>query len=150
MNIPFENIIGLATDNASVMVGEFNGLFAKFKSVNKNIFCMRCICHSLHLCASEACKKLPADVEKLAREVYVFFAHSSKRIDEFAEFQNYAGVKNHKIFRMLEVRWLSFQQVVDRLLSQWNALQLYFISCFDDGINNAKEIFMFLYLYVLM
>ncbi|XP_017480266.1 PREDICTED: uncharacterized protein LOC108369627, partial [Rhagoletis zephyria] len=66
-----------------------------------------------------------------------FFGHIAKRVDEFSEFQNYVGVKNHKIFRVSNVRWLSLKQVVDRLLSQWSALQLFFISCFDDGVNQG-------------
>lgn len=141
LKIPIANIIGLATDNASVMAGEFRGLCAKFKSYNTDIFFIRCVCHSLHLCASSACKKLPVEIERLARDIYNFFSHSPKRIFEFKEFQDYVGIKNHKILRLSGTRWLSLKQVVDRILSQWSALQLFFLSsAAEDGLNISKEI----------
>ncbi|KNC34552.1 hypothetical protein FF38_13865 [Lucilia cuprina] len=60
--IPLENIIGLATDGANVMAGEVNGFQSKLKS------------------------DLPKEIEKLCRDIYNFFSHCPKRIDEFKEF----------------------------------------------------------------
>ncbi|XP_036347132.1 uncharacterized protein LOC118756478, partial [Rhagoletis pomonella] len=94
--IPMANLIGLATDGASVMAGEINGLQAIFKRTT-DLFYMKCSCHSLHLCSSYACKKLPLEIEKLCRNIYTFFSHSPKRISEFKEFQEYCSVKPHKI-----------------------------------------------------
>ncbi|KAI8120460.1 hypothetical protein CVS40_8308 [Lucilia cuprina] len=83
--IPLENIIGLATDGANVMAGEVNGFQSKLKS-DVDIFYIKCTCHSLHLCSAYACKKLPKEIEKLCRDIYNFFSHCPKRIDEFKEF----------------------------------------------------------------
>lgn len=47
-NIPYkENLVGFAAD----------------------LYVMKCICHSLALCASYVCEKLPDDAEKLVRSV---------------------------------------------------------------------------------
>ncbi|CAH1106728.1 unnamed protein product [Psylliodes chrysocephalus] len=54
LSIPHSNLLGFAADNAAVMMGKFNGVQAKLKQINPNIFVMGCICHSLHLCASAA------------------------------------------------------------------------------------------------
>lgn len=72
-NIPKNNIIGFASDGCNVMMGEKNSVSSRFKDNFEGIKIMKCICHSLHLCASEACKELPRTPEDLARNVHNFF-----------------------------------------------------------------------------
>lgn len=127
--IPLNNLIGLATDGASVMAGEINGLQAKFKQ-DIDLFYLKCTCHSLHLCSAYACKKLPLEIEKLCRKVYKFFSFSSKRINEFIEFQEYCSQKPHKILGISETRWLNLEQVINRIIEKWDPLKLYFLSCY--------------------
>ncbi|XP_031358464.1 uncharacterized protein LOC116182101 [Photinus pyralis] len=62
-------------------------------------FIQKCVCHSLHLCASEACKVLPRYCEDLARDIFNFFKHSSKRQAQFQEFQEICNIEPHKILR---------------------------------------------------
>ncbi|KAG8267021.1 hypothetical protein J6590_059804 [Homalodisca vitripennis] len=65
-NIPFkENMVGFAADGTNTMMGVKNSLQAHLKNDIPNLFVMKCICHSLALCASYACEKLPNDVEEL-------------------------------------------------------------------------------------
>lgn len=72
--IPYkENLIGFASDGANVMTGKHNSVMSRLKEEIPNIFLMRCICHSFHLCASVACEKLPRGVEDLVRDIYIFF-----------------------------------------------------------------------------
>jgi len=74
-----------------------------------------CICHSLHLCASEACKILPKRCEDLVRQIYFFFLMSSKRNAQFVEFQEFCSTPIHKILHPSQTRWLSLHMVVSRL-----------------------------------
>ncbi|XP_036317486.1 zinc finger MYM-type protein 6-like, partial [Rhagoletis pomonella] len=138
-NIPLKNVIGLATDGANVMAGELGGLKAKFMK-DGDIFYIKCSCHSLHLCSAYACKKLPIEIDKLCRSIYTFFAHSAKRIYDFKEFQEYCQVEPHKILGVSTTRWLALEGVINRIIEQWDALQLYFISNVIEvnGINAAK------------
>lgn len=78
--IPIDKLIGLGADNAAVMMGQFNGVCTKFKQVRPDIFILGCVCHSVHLCPSAAANKLPKSVEQFVRNVYNYFAYSSKRI----------------------------------------------------------------------
>lgn len=107
--IPLENLIGLAADNASVMMGQKSGVRARFKELNEDIFVLGCTCHSLHLCASAACTKLPKSVEEFARNLYNHFSNSPKRIEEFDEFQKFLELKPRKMLRPCQTRWLSLQ-----------------------------------------
>lgn len=80
----------------------------------------------MHLCASEACKKLPRQCEDLARNIYGFFKLGSKRQAQYLEFQVFTTTKIHKILHPSQTRWLSLLSVVNRLLEQWNSLKLFF------------------------
>lgn len=73
------------------------------------IFVLGCVCHSFHLCSSEAAKKLPSYLEDLVRGVYNYFAHSSKRGEELKEFEMFIELKPHKLLRPNQTRWLSLQ-----------------------------------------
>ncbi|KAG5329041.1 ZBED8 protein, partial [Acromyrmex heyeri] len=45
--IPLKNIIGMASDNASVMIGRNNSFYLHLKSETPNLIMLNCICHAL-------------------------------------------------------------------------------------------------------
>lgn len=124
--IPVHNFVGFAADGASNLMGDSNSLCSRLKENFPGVTVVKCICHSLHLCASEAAKTLPRHCEDLLRNVYTYFAHSAKRKYEFKNFQTLLDIKPHKILHPCQTRWLSLHQAVDRLLEQWDALKKYF------------------------
>lgn len=110
LDIPLQNLMGFAADNASVMMGKHAGVQAKLRQVvNENIFVVGCICHSLHLCASAAAMKLPREIEDFVRDIYNYLSCSSKRLGEYQEFQEYVNVKPHALLRPSQTRWLSLE-----------------------------------------
>ncbi|XP_026332324.1 uncharacterized protein LOC113239503 [Hyposmocoma kahamanoa] len=125
-SIPLENIIGFGSDGANTMIGCRNSVASRFRNLCPGIIILKCICHSLHLCANDATKELPYTCEKLARNIYNYFKTSSKRQSEFVAFQQFAEVEVHRILRPAQTRWLSLNAVIDRILEQWDALRLYF------------------------
>ncbi|KAJ8930686.1 hypothetical protein NQ314_016491, partial [Rhamnusium bicolor] len=133
------NIIGFGSDGCNVMMGEYNSVSSRFKELCPGIFILKCICHSLHLCSSQACKSLPRATEDLARNIYTFFKSSSKRQHDFRKFQMFVEVDIHKILHPSQSRWLSVAAVVKRILEQWSALQLFFTSKFLDERLLAVE-----------
>lgn len=126
LNLNIENILGFAADTTNVMFGRNNSVVAKIKSVNSNCIFVKCACHSSALAVSYACKKLPKALDQIVKEVYNYFGHSSKRKREFAEFQTFVESEHHNILRHYDIRWLSLHGCVNRIVEQWNALQLYF------------------------
>ena len=93
---------------------------------------MHCICHSAHLCASGACKKLPRHLEKLTQQVYAHFKSSPKRRERYHEFQHFVDVAPHKLLCPSQTRWLSLEMCVARIVEQWQALKSYFLSLEED------------------
>lgn len=75
-----QNMVGIGTDNANVMVGSRNSVYTLFKAEIPHIVAMRCVCHSIQLAVSHACKAhLPAKLEFLVHETYNWFSNSSLR-----------------------------------------------------------------------
>lgn len=125
--IPLENCIGFSSDNASVMVGSVNGVRTKLNDYLKHdLFSIGCTCHSLNLCASNANKVLPKEVEKTIRDIYFHFGHSPKRISDYQKFHNSFNAPIHKIIKFCPTRWLSLEKVIERILEQERVLINYF------------------------
>lgn len=111
-DIPYNNIIGFVFDNVSVMMGNLKGVQSRVKrELQPNVFVQGCSSHSLHLCSSAAAKKLPGTVEQFARNIYSYFAYSSKRTAALREFQVFANEKTHKMLHPSQTRWLSLQVI---------------------------------------
>ena len=121
-----KNVIGFAADTCNVMFGEHNSIVSRLKEKIPNIFVMRCICHSAHLCASHACEKLPRTAEELMRNVYNYFSNSAKRQEQLRVVQHFCGMKPHKLLCQCQTRWLSLHSCVSRVIEQWDALILFF------------------------
>nr|XP_015840122.1 PREDICTED: uncharacterized protein LOC107399001 [Tribolium castaneum] len=140
-NVPITNLIGLAADNATVMMGAFNGVQAKLRELVPDLYVLGCSCHSLNLCSTPACLMLPTSVEKLTKDIHLYFAHSSKRTESFEEFQTFTNVESHKVLKLAQTRWLSLGSVVKRILEQWPALVLFFQNEADvENVPKAKLI----------
>ncbi|KAL0830023.1 hypothetical protein ABMA28_003481 [Loxostege sticticalis] len=138
--VPLENIIGFASDGCNVMMGAHNSVASRLRTALPGIQIIKCICHSMHLCANEACKELPRRCEDLARNVYAFFKHSAKRQAEFVEFQIFMNAKVHKLLHPSQTRWLSLLSVVNRLLEQWDSLKLFFAQKWLEERTVAAEL----------
>ncbi|XP_072156624.1 uncharacterized protein [Bemisia tabaci] len=141
-DIPYrKNMVGLGSDGPNVMTGVHKGLHKLFKDEIPHLFSLKCTCHSLAIVASNACEELPKEVEALLREAYGYLQHSCKRLIKVKEFQDFVGVKPHKILKFFDVRWLSLERCVDRFLEQWSALRLFFQSeVLEEKSEAAKPI----------
>lgn len=110
-DIPINNLIGLAADNASVMIGKHIGVQARFKELLPHLFVLGCKCHSFHLCASAAANKLPRSLEEFIRNIYNYFSNSSKRLEKLKQYQIFVNLKPHKMLHPAQTRWLSLQVI---------------------------------------
>jgi len=76
-----KNLVGFASDGANVMFGNHHSVKSLLEHDVPNIFVMKCLCHSLALCASYACEKIPSDVEELLRDIYSYMKYSFKNFN---------------------------------------------------------------------
>lgn len=136
-----KNLIGFGADGANTMMGERNSVQTLLKGDVPHLVVVRCVCHSLALCANHACSKLPSVIEELVRDIHTYFQHSFKRQHHFKNFQNFVGAKPHRILQNSQTRWLSLLSVVRRVIEQYDALKYYFTSeNLDEHVASSKLI----------
>jgi len=138
--IPLQNIIGMASDNASVMIGSNNSFFTHLKVDVPQVILLNCICHSAALIASKACKILPRFCENLIRSITTYVSGSAKRSAILREFQEFFKIEKNKMLRLAKTKWLVLHQCVVRLLDNWEALKHYFIFAVSEDKLESAEI----------
>lgn len=126
-----EKLLGIGTDNASVMTGINNGVHKVLKEEYglKYLVLIRCVCHSLQLAVSHASNDtIPRSVEYLVRETYNWFSVSPKRREAYKAIYETinCGEKPLQITKVCATRWLSIEPAVSRILDQWEELRLHF------------------------
>ncbi|XP_066963613.1 zinc finger protein 862-like [Macrobrachium rosenbergii] len=138
-NIPLDNLVGFAADGAANIMGGNNSISSRLREVFPGLTIFKCICHSIHLCASESVKHLPRHCEDLIRNIFTHFAHSAMRKYELKLAQTFLDLKPHKILHACTTRWLSLHAAVERVLEQWDALKLYFSRIEDQERLKSVE-----------
>ncbi|KAK9751773.1 hypothetical protein QE152_g4759 [Popillia japonica] len=106
-NIPAKNVIGYASDNASVMVGKSNSFMTTLSAATDALIVLSYICHSSALVASHACSKLPLTAEEILQTVANYFSMSAKRTAGLAEMQEFFKMEQRKMIKLAPTRWLS-------------------------------------------
>lgn len=128
-DIPLQNLLGIGTDNASVMTGVNNGVHAKLKRELPYLVLVRCICHSLQLAVSAVTKNfLPRNLEFIIKETYNWFSNSSSRQAAYKDLYKLIndGHDPLKIVQSCQTRWLSIESAVARIYTQWCELKMHF------------------------
>ena len=75
------NVIGYASDSASVMLGKRNSVF-RLTQKQPDIFSLGCVCHLAALCAATGLKVVPLSIDDLLIDIFYHLKHSSKRCAE--------------------------------------------------------------------
>jgi len=140
--IPIKNIVGMACDNASVMIGCNNSFMSRLKIEVPELVTLNCICHSSAIIASKVCEKLPNSCESLIRGVATYISGSAKRCAVLNEFQDFFEIEKSKILKLSETRWLCLHKCVVRLLNNWEVLKSYFIlATVEDKFKICRNYF---------
>ena len=144
MNLDSNNLVGIGVDNASVNTGCSAGVceILKQKLALPHLAMVRCICHSLQLAVSHAIKgTIPKDVEYLVGETIKWFNVSSKRKYCYSELYQslHDGDEPLMIPRVCDVRWLSIEPAVCRILDQWTPMTMHYgIVCETEHCKTAE------------
>ncbi|XP_053594748.1 uncharacterized protein LOC128667670 [Microplitis demolitor] len=128
-NLSLTNMMGIGTDNASVITGINEGVHAKLKKEVPHLILVRCICHSLQLAISSAAKQfLPRNLEYIISETYNWFSRSASRQAKYKDFYKTIndGQDPLKIVQSSQTRWLSIESAVSRIYNQWLELKTHF------------------------
>ena len=138
-DIAWNNVIGYASDTASVMVGRRNSVLSRIKEKQPSIFSLGCVCHLAALCAVAALKKMPISVDDLLIDIAYHFKYSAKRWTEYQQIQGeFSEIQPLKILKHCTTRWLSLERCIKRVIDQWPALYAYFDREADIVTSNER------------
>jgi hypothetical protein len=130
INLNLNNLIGIGTDGASNMCGKHHSLFTLLKTNLKleNLILVKCVCHSLHLCASKASEIFSDEIDFLIKETYNWFKNSVIRMHQYQEIYDLInnGEKFYKLSKLSSTRWLSRYRAVEKILVQYLSLETFF------------------------
>ncbi|XP_076675389.1 E3 SUMO-protein ligase KIAA1586-like [Andrena cerasifolii] len=131
-NLTVSNIVGVCVDNANVMLGRQNSLISRLLADNEEISVFPCICHSMNLVTSHACRHLPSHIEEFLQSVCTYFSQSPKHqsvLEGAQDFMNFAKQK----LQPSRTRWLALSECVKRVLNQWPVLFAVFAKAVTEG-----------------
>jgi len=124
--LDIKNVIGIGTDNASVMVGINNGVHKILKEKIPQLILIRCVFHSLQLATSYACSEtMPRNLEYLISETYNWFSKSTLRKQAYRHIFKVMNDDHEplKIVQACNTRWLrcsdaQIESAVVRIIDQ--------------------------------
>jgi hypothetical protein len=131
-DLKMHNILSIGTDGANNMCGNFNSLYSRIRdNQNSNIILVKCVCHSLHLCASKAREVFENSIDFLLRETYSWFKHSPLKTAQYKHLYelinlNEGNSKYTKLIQLSGTCWLSRYKAVEKILSQYLELKALF------------------------
>ena len=125
-DISWQNCMGFAADNASVMTGIHKGVAFYIWKMSPSVFITGCPCHLMHLAAGKAADTLEVEIGHLLIDIYYYLEKSSKRKQALKLLQDQFDLEDYKVIKHVCTRWLSLGKCSSRLLELRNAIQAFF------------------------
>ena len=119
-NLNINNCIAIGTDNACVILGFNNGVYAKLKQENHSLILMRCVCHTIQLAMPIAYAEcLSRNWVHIIAEALNWHAKSSVRQYQYNEHHNVIkdGTKSSTISSDRKSRWMFIQPAVENMVA---------------------------------
>ena len=133
----YGKLIEWNSDGANIMLGKRNSVVSRLKDGQLDLYILHCVCHISHLMVNDAVKCIPSCIIDMTGNLFWWFHHSSKRVNELRSFQELLEVEGHKIEKV-NTRWLSLQACIKCVLEQYAPLLSYFDSIGDSRISYEK------------
>jgi len=133
-------IVGLACDNASVMIGKNSSFKTKLTEKNPNLITLPCVCHSAALAAKDACEIIPKDCERFIKGISTFISGSPKKTAIFRDFQMCFEKSSLNILKYAETRWLTRHKCIERILEMWDTLGKFLMEQASENVRFADEL----------
>ena len=108
LNIPWNKVVCVSSDGASVMVGIINGVSMKLKQINA----------AMILAVSQATEGIPyfTNFKASVKALFNFFRYSAVRYNRLREIQDLLNEPQVCISEWHSVRWLSLEKAVSTIM----------------------------------
>ena len=119
------NLIGMASDRGSPLVGIDNGLFRLLEnSLPQKILHVPDPCHSFNLIIRHSLELLSPDIREFISDIHSYFC-SPQRRERLKQVQRENQLKVLCPKKFVKTRWLSLGESLERLIEIWPSLILY-------------------------
>lgn len=124
VGLKVENICGIASDGAAVMVGCKSGFVTRMKSCIPGLLAVHCISHRLALAAGNAADSVAYLVkfQEIVNSIYSYFHMSPKNTAKLKAIQSKLCQSQRKFKPVAHTRWLSFEACVDAVSTNYTSL----------------------------
>ena len=130
LQLPWKNCAGFSLDNTSANLGIRNSIKSRVK--NNNCYFMGCPCHIIHNTAHKGSAGFTCntkfDVEDFRIDIFYYFDKSTKRKNALQGYAKFCDQEYRDILKHINVRWLSLERAIERILLQYSSLSAYFLS----------------------
>jgi hypothetical protein len=136
------NLISLACDGASVMLGKKAGVAAKLTELYPHLITWHCMNHRLELAVSDSVSEVTAinHFKIFLDSIYCLYHQSPKNQRELQACAESLESQIARIGRVLDVRWVSSSfRTVKAVWTSFEALHLHFTSASNDMTRDSKE-----------
>jgi hypothetical protein len=133
------NLIGFASDGASVMLGEHNGLIKKLeRKLEKKLYGIHCMAHRLHLLLRKPFEKISQlhDFESTINSVYNFYSRSHKLKAHLRQTAYSMNVNITELSYIYKERWISSEYGA---IKEFNKSWLVLHTDLEDISNDKKQ-----------
>ena len=139
-SLSWETCCTYTLNNTSSMIGKNKSLLKLIKDARsqlpQKIFDVDCPCYLAHFCALKGSKALSMEIDNFGINLFYHFKRSVKRKATLSDSMEFTNTEVKKSIKHVTTRWLSLGKSLDRTILQWDALESYFLSEFED--NNEK------------
>ncbi|XP_070579059.1 zinc finger protein 862-like [Ptychodera flava] len=103
-----QNLVGMATDGASVMVGARSGVTTRVRQDVNHLVGIHCTAHKLELCLKSAMKQSPSysKIEDFLIHIFKFYNNSPRNFAALKEAGNAHMIRVLKPSNVLGTRWI--------------------------------------------
>ncbi|XP_068115059.1 E3 SUMO-protein ligase KIAA1586 homolog [Hyperolius riggenbachi] len=137
-----ENLIGVCSDGASVMLGRKSGVLERLRAKYPMIVKWHCLCHRLELCIADTVDAIPGlhHVTSFFEKLYSVYHQSPKNLSELSKCAKELEMQILKIGKVFTVRWVaSSQRAIRAVWESYPALHSHFIQASSSSAHNSKQ-----------
>ncbi|CAG8727614.1 5848_t:CDS:2, partial [Cetraspora pellucida] len=135
-----KHLIAFASDGASVMMGNKNGVAQRLSKICPYIIYTHCIAHRLALACKDSQKQLNyfTNAETVIRDVYKYYKNSVKRIHILQEYQQILDYPELRLKKLKDIRWLGWYDAVENFIKTLPAV---LIQLQNDDSRIANDLY---------
>ena len=124
LQLPWKNCVGFSLDNTSANLGIRNSIKSRVILKKNNCYFMGCPCHIIHNTAHKGSAGFTCNTKfdvDFCIDIFYYFDKSTKRKNALQGYAEFCDQEYRDILKHINVRWLSLERAVERILLQYSS-----------------------------